>query len=228
MRWKIVQINVWDVFWFRTVIWPMSHSRNPWWDSFMVYPCKCRCGKTKLIRKCHLLSWHSTKCSSCSMKENRKNRKNYKLKGNNHKRENKRFCRIYYWIRERCNCKTWKEYYKYWWKGIKCCWKSFEEFYDDMFLWYIEHVKEHWEKQTTIDRINSNWNYCKENCRWATYKTQSENRCNVKKIKYNWIEYSSLKDFCRKIWIKYQTMQWRLYRMWLSLEEAVNYNKFND
>ena len=33
-----------------------------------------------------------------------------------------------------------------------------------------------WEKDTTIDRIDWNWNYCKENCRWATYKEQYLNQ----------------------------------------------------
>jgi hypothetical protein len=41
---------------------------------------------------------------------------------------------------------------------------------------YEIHVKEYWEKNTTIDRINPNLNYCKENCRWATWKEQSLNK----------------------------------------------------
>lgn len=52
-------------------------------------------------------------------------------------------------------------------KGISVCdeWKDFLPFYD----WSI---KNGWENGLTIDRIDSNKNYCPSNCQWIT---QSEN-----------------------------------------------------
>lgn len=69
----------------------------------------------------------------------------------------------------RCYNKNRRKYYLYGGKGIKVCdrWRhSFKNFLEDM-----------GEKPQgmTLDRINSNENYCKENSRWATYTVQNQN-----------------------------------------------------
>lgn len=35
-----------------------------------------------------------------------------------------------------------------------------------------------YQEGLSIDRIDWNWNYCKENCRWADKFTQNNNRSN--------------------------------------------------
>lgn len=69
-------------------------------------------------------------------------------------------------LSERNKCYEW----------VKNLWNSFVEFKDDMYESYVAHVEEYWEKDTTIDRINPYWNYCKDNCRWATIKEQALNK----------------------------------------------------
>ncbi len=44
-----------------------------------------------------------------------------------------------------------------------------------MYASFIKHVKEHGIKETTIDRINPDGNYSKQNCRWATWRVQWDN-----------------------------------------------------
>ncbi len=70
-------------------------------------------------------------------------------------------------IRERC--RTQKRCYK----GIRCEWTNYEDFKRDMGKSYLEHLNKYGRKDTTIDRIDSKGNYCKENCRWATWFKQN-------------------------------------------------------
>ena len=73
---------------------------------------------------------------------------------------------------KRCNNKNHPRYWDYWWRWIKILRNNFDEFYYDMVEWYIQHTNEHWfgSKNVQIDRIDNNWHYCKENCRWVTAK----------------------------------------------------------
>lgn len=100
-----------------------------------------------------------------------------------------RFHRIFMWMNRRC----WKEGP---WKDIKNRRENFREFYYDMYPSYIEHIKQYWVKQTTIDRINPKWDYCKENCRRATYSEQLSNRRNLDHYIIWWKRYrlSELKE----------------------------------
>lgn len=105
-------------------------------------------------------------------------------------------------------------------KGIEVCeeWKnSFDKFYEDM---------GDCPEGYTLDRIDNNQGYYKENCRWATWDEQAKNRGDFNDyFEYNG-ETLTLKDWSRKFNIKYTTLYQRIYRSGLSFKEAIKEDPF--
>lgn len=132
-----------------------------------------------------------------------------------------RINQIYYSMIGRCKNKNSENYTKYGGRGIKCLWNSFEKFKDDMYESYIKHVEEFGEKQTTIERIDNNGNYCKENCRWATQKEQASNKRNTLKISFNG-EIKTLKEWAKEKNIGYMKLFHRIKTLKWTPEKSLN------
>ena len=99
-----------------------------------------------------------------------------------------RFHNIWGGMKQRCRNPRDINFDRYGGRGIKVCnrWSIFINFKDDMLESYLAHVKIFGKKQTTIDRRNNDGNYCKKNCKWATYKEQANNTSrNIKEKEKN-------------------------------------------
>lgn len=82
-------------------------------------------------------------------------------------------------IMTRCFNKNNKKYPRYGGRGITVCERWLGIF---GFANFIEDMGNKQKKGLTIDRINNDGNYCKENCRWATQKQQQNNKTHASSI----------------------------------------------
>lgn len=119
-----------------------------------------------------------------------------------HNMSKSKIYQIFSQIKQRCINPKNRMYKWYGIRWIRCEWKNFKDFYRDMWSTYKEWL--------SIDRINNNWNYCKENCRRATRKEQGNNKRGNRCFEYNWLNHNML-DWSKILWINYRTLIQRFY-----------------
>ncbi len=128
-----------------------------------------------------------------------------------HRMTHTRIWRIWQGLRWRANDPTDKNYGG---RGITVCeeWqRDFNAFYADMSEGYSDDL--------TIERIDVNKPYCKENCRWATNMEQQANKRNNRKMPFHG-EMIHLAELCRRSGFSKSMLSMRLNRG-MSAEEAV-------
>lgn len=77
-------------------------------------------------------------------------------------------------MRSRCNNPNHSRYKDYGERGISVC-----KEWDDFYTFYLDMGDR--PEGKTLDRLNNEGNYCKENCKWSTIKEQNRNsrRCKL-------------------------------------------------
>lgn len=167
--------------------------------------CICSCG-AKTIVETYAFSSGKTKSCGCLIKQNMSRRTH----GYSHTSE----YHIWLGIKGRCYNTKNPAYNDYGGRGIKMSenWKnSFSNFINDM--GYRPSSK------YSIDRIDNNKGYSKENCRWATQKEQCRNKRINKVYEHNG-KYKCLKEWAEYFEIPYKLLWRRLKHGW-SFEESL-------
>lgn len=137
-----------------------------------------------------------------------------------------RFYRIYHHIWNRCNREKNDNYNRYWWKWIKILWNCFEEFKNDMYDSYIELSNKIWEKYVSIERLDNNKSYSKENCKWIHINEQQKNRRCNHYITYKWKTHN-LREWAKILWLGEVVLRNRIVvRKW-SIEKAFTTKTLN-
>lgn len=117
-------------------------------------------------------------------------------------------------MRRRCNLPAHKQYPDYGARGILVCpeWHKFEQFAEDMGPRPAGGM---------LERSDNNKGYGPGNCRWATRKEQNSNRRNCIYVQYAG-ERVTLKEFCRRIGLKYRPIANRISALGWSVEKAIS------
>ena len=161
---------------------------------------RCECGKEKTIMV-HNVKNGSTKSCGCL----RARHELWRTKT--------------YWswaaMKNRCSNDNNPEYKHYGGRGITVCkeWLDFKNFYKDMGIS---------PENKSIDRINNNGNYNKENCRWATREQQDNNTSRSRFLTYN-NKTQTIAQWSRELGIGYRALSHRVNRGW-SIERALTFN----
>ena len=168
-----------------------------------VWRCTCDCGQSIQVRGALLRNGHTKSCG-CNNGAPGVARKHGATSNGKQTPEYS----AWLGMRDRCNNTNNQNYNDYGGRGISVCdrWdNSFENFFADM-------GKK--PDGMTLDRIDNSKGYSPENCRWASYKQQANNR-REKKISVMYELFGETKTLCA--WAKdprcvvcYQTLYYRV------------------
>ena len=129
-----------------------------------------------------------------------------------------RYTRLYdIWrgIKSRCYTQSSTSYKNYGLRGVKMCdeWLDYQTFK----RWALANG---YKDNLTIDRIDVNGDYTPNNCRWVSYKENSNNKRNNRYIEYNG-KIKTLTEWAEEYHIKVGTLWARLNKGW-TIEKALN------
>lgn len=135
----------------------------------VIWLCKCDCGNYIKVKGTELRRGRTTSCGCYRVERVIEAR-------TKHGKTDTRLYNIWQAMKDRCYNKHNAKYKNYGSRGIVVC----NEWKDDFEAFYNWAINNNYRDDLTIDRINNDGNYEPNNCRWADYTTQNNNRRNNK------------------------------------------------
>src|SRR5574340_494779 len=164
------------------------------------YLCRCDCKTEKAVLAEALRTGHSMSCGCLQREKASKSGKKRVTHGMSDTRVYKTWAQML----KRCENTKCTIYHRYGGRGIIVCerWHSFENFLADM---------GEPPKGKSLDRIDNNLGYFRENCRWATRKEQNNNRRSNRWVEFNG-QRKTLSEWADSAKISYSKLWQRVHR----------------
>ncbi len=179
-----------------------NRKKASWWL------CECSCGTIRAVLGHSLTTEDGSRSCGCLTLES------VSKHGRHNTPEYLTWCSMH----SRCECESNPAYGDYGERGIYICdrWKEFAAFFEDM------GVR---PPGTSLDRVDNDGPYSKENCRWATQRQQTRNTrgnrlitiCGITKPLVEWAEI-----YGHTTSSQYRTVHGRLDRLGWSPLEALS------
>lgn len=181
-----------------------------------IWVALCDCGKIMKTRGHHIFSGRSVSCG-CYQKDMMKERATHGMTRQGRKKP--RSYTVWAAMKDRClnpNNHAWEDYGG---RGITVCaeWLDYISFSYDM---------GEPPEGMTLDRIDNNEGYSKENCRWSTYTQQANNRRQKKNtVQIKWADkYKTIPELVEETGVGYTTI-WNWIKSGCDYDEIIKKSK---
>ena len=179
----------------RLTVTAFSHRKNgtTWFE------CRCDCGAITKVPSGGLRKGLRKSCG-CLLRDILIER------NTTHGKTNTKTYRIYRGMLNRCNNKDYAPYPDYGGRGITVCekWSAFEGFLEDM---------GECPPNLTLERIDNDGPYSKDNCVWGTRKVQARNRRTSHMLTFNG-KTQCMAAWAEEVGLKLDTLKRRIYTGW--------------
>lgn len=178
---------------------------GPHWSKANYFArCACDCGSPHRLLKVNNLRSGNTLSCGCVMRDGRQRSRLTRTA----------IGRVWRNMMNRCYRPATAFYENYGGRGIGVCdrWHDLRLFAEDMLPTYQPHL--------TIERIDSDSDYCPENCRWANRQEQSRNRRSNIRVEIDGVT-KCLTEWAEDFGIRPKTVQRRVREMGWSPMKAL-------